>query len=69
MTAKVESHNSLENQDIDLNQYISETCHICNEELVSINDIWVGKDDDSYYCTECKDYHSIKAIRCRDLKY
>lgn len=59
---KVLSHNRYE-----LDQYISETCTYCNEELTNIDDIWIGKDDDNYYCTDCKDYHSIDAVRCRDM--
>jgi len=58
-------HNGKEVED-DLD-YISENCVICKEELIRIDDIWVGMEDNNYYCTECKGYHNISAIKCKDI--
>ena len=53
--------------DDDLDQYISENCVICKEELIKIDDIWVGREDNNYYCAECKGYHNISAVKCKDI--
>jgi len=51
----------------DLDQYISENCGICGEELIRVEDIFIGKKDDLYYCQECSDYNNIKVVKCRDI--
>ena len=50
-----------------LDQYISENCTICKEELIRVEDIFVGRDDDMIYCKDCKDYHGIDVVECRDI--
>ena len=52
------------NNDLD---YISENCTICGEELIRVEDIFIGKKDDLYYCQECSDYNNIKVVKCRDI--
>jgi len=47
--------------------YISENCHMCREELIVIDDIWVGREDNNYYCTDCKDYNGINAVSCKGI--
>ena len=63
-TQKIVSHKEVE---YELDQYISENCVICKEELIRIEDIFVGKDDDLIYCKDCKDYHRIDTVECRDI--
>lgn len=50
-----------------IGQCISENCSHCGLELVRVEDIWVGKDDDLYYCLDCKDYHKINVVPCDDI--
>jgi len=64
-TQKLLSHKEADNNN-DLN-YISENCTICKEELIIVEDIFVGKDDDLIYCSDCKDYHGIDVVECRDI--
>jgi len=54
------------NKEDELN-YISENCHMCKEELIIVEDIWVGREDNNYYCTDCKEYNKIDAVRCREI--
>jgi len=62
-TQKVLSHKEVEDE-LD---YISENCTICKEELIRVEDIFVGRDDDMIYCKDCKDYHGIDVVECRDI--
>jgi len=61
-------HKELDN-DLELDQYISENCHWCKEELIRVKDIFVGKEDNNYYCEDCKDYHKINVFKCKDINY
>jgi len=63
-TQKVLSHKEVEDE---LDQYISETCGICSEELIRVEDIFIGIDNDLIYCKDCKDYHGIYVVECRDI--
>ena len=47
--------------------YISENCTICEEELIRVEDIRVGKEDDLIYCLDCAKYHRIDVVECRDI--
>jgi len=51
----------------ELDQYISENCAICKEELIRVEDIFVGKEDNNYYCLDCSKYHGIDVVECRDI--
>jgi len=51
----------------ELDQYISENCTICKEELIRVEDIFIGKCDDMIYCADCKDYHRIDVVECIDI--
>jgi len=60
---KVLSHKEVEDE-LD---YISENCTICKEELIRVEDIFIGKDDDLIYCLDCAKYHRIDVVECRDI--
>jgi len=60
---KVLSHKEVEDE-LD---YISETCGICSEELIRVEDIFIGKDDDLIYCSDCAKYHGIDVVECKDI--
>jgi len=64
MTKQKVFHKELED---DLDQYISENCGICGEELIRVEDIRVGKDNDFIYCKDCAKYHKIDVVECRDI--
>ena len=51
----------------DLDQYISENCVICGEELIRAEDIFVGKVDNNYYCEDCAKYNKISVVECKDI--
>jgi len=52
------------NNDLD---YISENCTICGEELIRVEDIFIGRNDDLYYCLDCTKYHGIDVVERRDI--
>jgi len=60
---KVLNHNIVEDE-LD---YISENCHYCKEELIRVEDIFVGKEDDLYYCKDCAKYHNIDVVKCKEI--
>jgi len=66
-TQKVLSHKEVEDYSNKLDQYISENCTICKEELIRVEDIRVGKDDDMIYCSDCAIYHGIYVVECMDI--
>jgi len=51
----------------DLDQYISENCHYCGEELIRVEEIFVGKEDNNYYCNDCAKYNNIKVVECKEI--
>ena len=63
-TQKLLSHKEVEDK---LDQYISENCGICGEELIRIEDIFIGRNDDLIYCSDCAKYHRIDVVECRNL--
>ena len=63
-TQKVLSHKEVE---YELDQYISENCGICGEELIRVEDIFIGKNDDLIYCKDCAIYHRIDVVECMDI--
>lgn len=75
MQKQQKCHNNLNDIDCDnrglgmdyADQYISECCFCCGEELSNIDDIRVGVDDDRYYCLECAKENNIEVVSCRDL--
>jgi len=68
MTKQKVFHN-IEEDELELDQYISEICRYCGEELTRVEDIFVGKIDNNYYCKDCKDYHNIDVVECKDINY
>ena len=58
---KVLSHKEVEDD------LVSEYCSFCREEMMNVKYIFVGTEDDLYYCQECSDYHNIKVVKCRDI--
>ena len=46
---------------------VSECCSICKEEMINVEDIFVGIEDDLYYCQDCSVYHNIKVVKCRGI--
>lgn len=63
MTKQLEFHKG----EVELDQYISENCNKCKEELIGVGDIFIGKEDDLYYCLDCCKYHNIKVSKCREI--
>ena len=63
-TQKLLSHKEVEDK---LDQYISENCGICGGELIRIEDIFIGRNDDLIYCSDCAKYHRIDVVECRNL--
>lgn len=57
-------HNHL---DCDNDNFVSEQCFLCGEELNNTNDIFVGVNDDRYYHLECAKEHNIQAVKCLDI--
>ena len=47
--------------------YISENCGICKEELVRVEDIFIGREDDMIYCLDCAKYHRIDVVECKGI--
>jgi len=62
-TQKVLSHKEVEDDGV------SECCSICKEEMINIEEIFVGIEDDLYYCSECSDYHGIDVVKCKEINY
>ena len=62
MTKQKVFHKELED---DLDQYISENCGICGEELIRVKDIFVDEND-HYLCYDCTQYLKIKTVMCID---
>ena len=60
---KVLSHKEVDNND-DLD-YISENCNYCGEELIRVEDIFIGKDNDFIYCKDCAKYYEIDVVECK----
>lgn len=50
----------------DLDDYISENCHICNITLLHTEDIRVDIETDQYLCIECAEYHNIASAPCKE---
>ena len=47
--------------------YISENCGICKEELIRVEDIFIGRDNDMIYCLDCIKYHRIRVVECKGI--
>jgi len=62
-TQKVLSHKEAEDE-LD---YISENCNNCGLELIRVEDIFVGIDDDMIYCSDCAKYHRIDVVECKEI--
>jgi len=63
-TQKVLSHKEVEDH---LDQYISENCHHCKEELIRVEDIFLGIEDNNYYCEDCAKYNKIHVVECKEI--
>jgi len=66
-TQKIVSHKEVDDSESELDQYISETCNCCGEELIRTDDIFVGKIDNNYYCGDCAKYYNIDVVECKDI--
>jgi len=64
MTKQKVFHNIEVEDDLD---YISENCNNCGEELIRVEDIFIGIDNDLIYCSDCCNYHGIRVVECRDI--
>ena len=62
-TQKVLFHKEVEDE-LD---YISEICRICGEELIRVEDIFIGREDDMIYCLDCAKYHRIRVVECKGI--
>jgi len=52
----------------ELDNYISESCFYCGEELTNIKDIYLDEDD-HYLCKNCGDNYNIHTKKCRELSF
>ena len=50
-----------------VDDYISESCYLCGQELTDVEDILVSVESDQYLCVECATYHNIRVVKCMDL--
>jgi len=50
----------------ELDNYISESCFYCGEELTNIKDIYLDEDD-HYCCEKCDNEYNIRTKKCREL--
>jgi len=66
MTKQKVFHKDLDDDDNELD-YISENCNHCGEELIRVEDIFIGKEDDLIYCKDCAKYHGIDVVGCREI--
>lgn len=64
MITQASPHNK---EDNNLDQYISENCSICEDELKNEKDIYVTTESDQYICKRCMNKYDINAVRCRDI--
>jgi len=64
MTKQKVFHKEAEdNNDLD---YISENCNNCKEELIRVEDIFVGENN-NYYCEDCAKYNNIRVVECKEI--
>jgi len=47
--------------------YVDERCQICGKRMVNIRYIWIGIEDDRYYCQSCRNKYNIDAVECNDI--
>ena len=45
-------------------KYISESCNICGEEFINVEDIMVDIENDNYICKKCSKKNKIKVSEC-----
>jgi hypothetical protein len=48
---------------------VSEDCQCCGKEMTDEKYIYIGLDDDRYYCKNCVDKYDIEAVKCKELDY
>ena len=46
---------------------INESCSVCRKHFVRVEDVYVGIDDDRYYCLICAKELHIDICECRDM--
>jgi len=66
MTKQKVFHN-IEEDELELDQYISEICRYCGEELIRVEDTWTDLDSGNYCCEDCKIYYKLNAVECIDI--
>lgn len=43
---------------------VDEVCQRCHKRMFNAKYIWVGINDDRYYCTYCKNKFGLNAVLC-----
>ena len=56
-----------DDKELEFDQYISENCSICEDELTNEKYIYVDEND-KYLCFRCMKKYNISAVRCLDIK-
>ena len=46
---------------------VSESCSICKEEIINIEEIWTDLDSGNYYCEDCAKYNKLNAVKCKEI--
>jgi len=64
MTKQNRFHNIEEDSELD--QYISENCHYCGEELIRVEDILVDEEN-NYCCHDCNTYYKLNAKEIKEI--
>ena len=64
----IQVRNNIKEDKYELDNYISESCFYCGEELTNIKDIYLDEDD-HYCCKNCGDNYNIHTKKCRELSF
>jgi len=54
-----------DNIELDL---VEEKCRRCGKRMLNVKYIWVGIEDDKYYCQTCVNKYRLEAVLCDDLE-
>ena len=60
------SHNSEDSNNIELDR-VDERCGECGKRMTNVKYIYVGLEDDAYYCKKCVSEYGMDAVRCMDI--
>jgi hypothetical protein len=64
MVKQVNNKNNKKGVEFD---YVEERCQCCGKIMTNVKYIWVGLNDDRYYCRTCVSEYNISAVKCREL--